>query len=511
MATTVEDTLFIPDSAEMLRDDLLTDFRLECRKFGVTQPSVAVGTDNWLFFTAVANAGMLQYANIASVRPSITPLFSQGPDLENWRDQLGLPVVSASPASGKLTVTVSGGSTVTIPANTQFILPNGKRGRTSGAHLGVVDESDVSVIMIDTGTASNAVAGTKVRWVNPPFNVATEARVSVNEPLTGGLDAETEARKRARVLNRLGNTPGGGNWGHAREVAFNELATVQDCYPFPALGGPASAKVTIIKAFDPVRNDFTRAFSSAAVEVVRNAIHRELPSPMEIVIGTVTEEPVDVAVSLDIPDSSLAGGNGLGWTDQEPWPSATNLVSGRVQVTTVTSSTAIRVTTTAATTDPIAGQTHIMWWSRNDQQFRVFLIVEATETGAGTGVWDIELDKPLVDSDGEMVQVGDFVSPATQGYANYRETFLTLMGELGAGENTALAALLPRSKRHPFVEDGGAPIGITNAWLAQLIEAHNEITDASFTYRSATAPTVPASVDDNPNVLTPRHFGIYPQ
>lgn len=508
MAVAVEDTLYVPDDAQSLLDDLLTDFRLECLKAGITQPSVAPKTDNWLFFTAVANSGLLQYANISAIRPAITPLFSVGQDLENWREQLGLPVVSASAASGLLTVTVLAGATVTIPANQQFILGNGKRGRTNGAHIGVTDESDVAVVMIDTGEESNAVAGTKVRWINPPFNVDTEARVSVNGPLTGGFNAETEARKRDRILNRLGNTPGGGNWGHAREVAFNELATVQDCYVFPALGGPASAKVTIIKAFDPVRNDFHRAFSSAAASLVRDAIHRELPSPMEIVIGTVSEQAVDIAIAVELPESSLAGGNGLGWTDQEIWPSAANLVSGRVQVTTVTSSTAIRVTTTAATDDPIEGQTHIMWWSRNDQQFRVFLIVSADETSPNSGVWDIGLDKPMVDSNGEMVQVADFISPAAQGYASYRETFLTLMGELGAGENVSTSD--PRRKRHPFVADGGAPVSITNAWLSQFIEAHDEITDASFGHRGATTPTIPASIDDNPNVLTPRCFGIYP-
>jgi hypothetical protein len=500
--------LFIPDSADVIRDDLLTDFRLEALKFGVTQPNVGPGSDDWIFFTAVANAGMLQYAGIAGVRPAITPLTATGDDLENWRAQLGLPVVSASPASGKLTVTVAAGASATIPTNQQFILPNGKRGKTNAPHVGVTDESDVSVVMIDTGELSNAEAGTKVRWINPPFNVATEARVSVNEPLTGGFDAETEPRKRARILNRLGNTPGGGNWGHIREIAFNELATVQDCYVYPALGGPASSKTTIIKAFDPKRNDFNRAFSSAAIEVVRNALHRELPSPMETVIGTVAEESVDIALAIEIPDSSLAGGNGLGWTDQEPWPNSGNLVSGRVQVTTVTSSTAIRVTTTAASDDPIAGQTHVMWWSRNDQRFRVALIVTATETGAGTGVWDIELDKPFVDSNAEMVQVGDFISPAAEGYANYRETFLALMGELGAGENVNTTN--PRYKRHPFVEDGGAAISITFAWLSRFIEAHDEVTDASFGYRSATTPTIPASIDDDPNVLAPRNFGVYP-
>jgi hypothetical protein len=45
----------------------------------------------------------------------------------------------------------------------------------------------------------------------------------------------------------------------------------------------------------------------------------------------------------------------------------------------------------------------------------------------------------------------------------------------------------------------------------KLIRDHAEISDAEIAYASATVPTVPSSVDDPPNVLTPRHFGIYVQ
>jgi uncharacterized phage protein gp47/JayE len=501
MSTLRSGQLFIPDSPAEIRDDQLTDFRLEAIAGGVLNPAVQPGTDNYFFFTATANCAYLQYANFGIIRPSITPLGAEGDDLEAWRKALSLPVVAATGASGKLTIGVAAGVTVTIPAGQQFVLPNGKRGEARPAALNVANGDDVSVVMVDKGSVTNTKAGVKVRFQNPPFNVATEARVSINSPLTGGYDVETEPRLRERILNRLGNTPGGGNWGHIREIAFNALATVQDCYVYPALGGPASQKSVIIREFDFANNDFTRAFSSAAVSIVENALHSNLPGEMQIKVQTVAEEDTDVAIELDLPDSSLAGGNGLGWTDQAPWPPAG---SGPVAVSSVTSSTVFTVNAVTATS-PIAGQTHVAWWSPQDQKFFTGLV---TNVSGSSGAWVLTLAAPFVDSTGAIVTTGDYISPAASRLEAYRATFLRLMGGLGAGENVSTTE--SRRKRHPFVADG-APISITNAFLSQFIRAHAEIEDAEFVDITVPTPTIPVTIDDAPNVLVPRHFGIYVQ
>jgi hypothetical protein len=483
---------------------MLSDFRLAARSFSVNEPGVQPGTDNWFFFTAVANAGMLQYANIATVRPSLTPIDSTGEDLERWRIALGLPVVEPSPSSGKLTVSADPGVSVTVPDGQQFVLPNGLRGRVAGAHIGVTDESEISAVCIDTGSQTNAESGTKVRFQNPPFGLKTEARVSTSSPLTGGFDEETEPRKRERVLNRLGNSPGGGNWGQLREIAFNALPSVQDCYVYPALGGPASEKTVVIREFDYDRNDFHRAMSDGAVAIVREEIQKKNSGSIEGVVDTVDEQSADVALFLELPASSLAGGNGLGWVDQSPWPPYNAGNSGRVTATAVTSATQITVSA-VTTVSPIAGIHHITWWAPGDQKPRTVLI---TGKSGGTGAWVLTLETPLIDSDGTTVAVGDFISPAAVGMANYRETFLRLMGALGAGENvTPGSGDTPRRLRHPFISDG-AQIGITGKFLADFLRAHPEIEDGSFAYLPTVTPTVPGSVDDRPKVLVPRHFSV---
>jgi uncharacterized phage protein gp47/JayE len=504
MATLEAGKLYIPESAAVVRNDLLEDYRLAARTFGVTEVSVAPGSDNWFFFTAVANASMLQYANIGTIRPAITPLNATGQDLEDWRIALGLPVVGASPASGKLTVGVAPGATVTIPDGQQWIYPSGLRGRVVGTHQGVVDGDDVSVVAIDTGTATNAEAGTKVRFVNGPFNLDNEARVSVFGPLTGGFDSESESRKRERVLNRLATSAGGGNWGQLREQAFNALATLQDAYVYPALGGPASVKVALVKAFDPSRNDFRRAMSAGAVQLVADAIHKQNADGAEIVVTSVAEQPINLTLQLDLPSSTLAGGSGLGWVDQSPWPPAE--AGAQVLVTAVADASTITIDA-GTTVAPIPGLHHIAWWSPGDQSFHAALIT-AVDPASVSGNWILSVDQPFIDDDGTPIAVGAYISPAAVGLEQYGKTYVELMGQLGAGENcTPASGDIPRRLRHPFISEG-AQIGITGKFLADFLRRHPEIEDGVFGYMTLTHPTIPANVSLPPNVLVPLNFAI---
>jgi hypothetical protein len=505
-STSATETVRIPAGAEEIRDQILSDLRLEMRNVGITDPeaSVAPGSDNHIWATGQANAGMLQYAAIGDIRAAITPLTALGNDLERFRLALKLPVVQASGASGKLTVTVNGGGSISIAQRQQFILPNGLRGQAAHSHVGVTDGSDVDVSMIDTGDATNASAGTRVRWINPPFNLATDARVSINRPLTGGYDAETDPRKRERVLNRLGNSPGGGNFGQLRELAFNALASLKGADVYPALGGPASVKLAINKPFDRKRNDFSRAMASSAVDYVRSKIQETVSESVDLVVNSVADQAADFAIWLTIPSSSLSGGNGTGWLDANPWPPHP---ASRVTVTAITDSRHITIDAATAVA-PTDGVTRIAWWSQQDMRFRVGLI---TAHSGSSGAWVLTLQDPLVDSTNATVAFGDYISPAAENLDGYAETLLNLFEELGPGENTADPNRLPRAQRNPTVSDGGAASQITTAFVSRFIREHDEISDAQIGYAPTTTPSVPGSVDTAPNILVPRNFGIYTQ
>lgn len=491
-------TIYVPATAAEIRDDILTDIRLESRKYGV-EAAIQPGTDDWIWATAVANAAMLQYANIAVARDDITPMFATDEGLERWRIALGLPAVQPSPATGKIIVSVTGSAT--IPGGTQFVYPNGFRGQVVGTWT-VTDGSEIDVASIDRGSEANLDPGVKVRFVSPPMNVGTEAKVSGNAPLRGGMDAETTERKRERVLNASENNPSGGNWAHARQIVMNELASVANCFVYPALGGPASMKVVPLRAFDSAASEYTREMSPAALDIVRNALHRELCDAVEIVVQAAQDEPRDVSLALDLPASALAGGNGGGWTDAAPWPLPSG---GATAVTVSTQHSTTEVSISGASGVPLVGQTHVAWWSPDDMRFRVYLVIAATHLG-GTD-WRITLDRPLVSSNGLYVAPGDYISPASANIEAYGKTWLRVFEGLGPGENTSEASRLPRALRHPFVSDA-AQSRLGSRALKAMLDAHPEIREIAFK-ATPPGPTVPASVADPPRVLVPRHLGIY--
>jgi uncharacterized phage protein gp47/JayE len=503
MASVEANKVFVPETSQEWLDAFLADIRLEARKAMTgTEPAVQPGTDDYRFAVAVANAAFLQASSLAITRSSVTPLNATGDDLEEWRAALGLAKVKPSPSAGKVILSVNG--TGAMPVGTQFVFPNGLRGKVAISYPAVSDESEVEAVAIDTGTATNFPTGTVVRFVSPPLNINTEAKVSRNAPMTGGLDEESEERKRARILNRLQNKPAGGNWAHMREKALDELASLQDCYVYPALGGPSSVKVVPVFDFDVDNHDYSRAPDVAALDIVRNALYREFADQDEIVVNAPVDQSVDVGIKVSIPLSVAAGGDGTGWLDAAPWPPLEGGDNGRVTVTTVNNTTQIIVSAISATS-PIAGQTHISWWSPDDRKFRTYLV---TGIGGSAGAWLLQLDAPLVSQNGVSVAVGDFVSPAAVNTERYGKSWIEYMRSLGPGENTSDANRLPRALRHPYVTDED-PTDVGFLALKQIANAHAEITHAEFGYRSVTTPTVPASVDTGPSVLVPRHLGVY--
>jgi uncharacterized phage protein gp47/JayE len=497
---------FVPSTQEQLRDAMLADYRYEMIRTTGKDPAVTPGTEIWVWATMNAGIAMLQFSNIELSRDAITPNNATGQDLENWRLSLGLPEVNPAPSSGRIVVSVPGGGTGTLVNGQPVQLPNGLRAQVVSNWVGISDGAEVDVVAIDTGTATNFDGGTPVTLVAPPGVFATAAAVSKEIPLTGGTDAENDDRKRSRILNAIANKPSGGNWGHIREMALDALASVQDCYVYPALGGPASVKVVPVRDFDPAQKSFTRALSSGALNIVRTAIYNQMADGVEVVVEAPSDQLVDVALLLTLPSSSLSGGNGNGWLDQVVWPP---LIGGetRVTVTTVTSTTEIVISAGTAVS-PVAGQTHIMWWSPIDRQFRTYLIIQIA--AATPGAWDIVLDRPLVSDDGTPVASGDFISPAAVNADGYGTSWVNSLRVVGPGENTSDANRIPRALRHPYVADED-PSALTFLMLRAVQDNHPEISDIAWSYRSSTAPLVPASVATPVNILVPSQFGIYPQ
>lgn len=504
------DKLYVPATAAELRDDFLADVRIEARKYAdedqvdrVTRP----GTDWYILATAIGNLGILQYSNITKADKNANILTATGESLDAFREALGLPEVNPAPATGKLVVTVLPAGALANFNNNEFVLPNGKRGRVDGVHIGIADQGEVPVVTIDTGSDCNLPSTTVVRFVAPPPNAKSEAKVSVNAPLTGGADAETDERKRDRILNRLQTVPAGGNWGYCIEQALNALASVQYAFVYPALGGPGSAKVVVVKDFDFDNYDFTRTLGSAAVSIVRDALHATMPDDIELVVSAATATTTNVSVFMTLPAAAAAGGNGQGWENVVPWPPITTAPYTPASITAV-SSDGTQITVNAITAvSPIAGQTRISWWSSVDQKFYSRLV---SAVSGMAGAWVLTLDAALFDHNNNVAQVGEYISPAAVNIQRYGQAWLESIRRLGPGENTADAFRLPRSLRRPFAQEDWFS-GLTAKQITQFLDSFSEISDAAWAYRSLSAPPVPGGVATAPIVLVPGHFAIYKQ
>ncbi len=492
----------MPSSVHDLRARFLRDVRLAAIARGITNPPIHPGTDWYVLGTGLGNIGLIHYYGVRQAEKNMDVLGATGERLDRIREADGLPVAQPSSGAGKVEAGVVAGA-ITVQNGLQFKFPNGLLGKAAGQHLGVTNGSLVSVIAIDTGKDTNLAAGGKIEWVSPPLNLESEAEVSVSNPITGGLDEETDERKRDRILNKRRHAPAGGNPGDNIAVGLDALATAQYCFVYPAPGGPSSSKLCVVKDIDPEKNDWSRVMLEGGRQIIRTALQADLPPDTARYVCTADEEGADVALNATIPKATAAGGNGTGWTDATVWPNLVGADNGRV---TITVSASGNITVSANTTvSPIQGQTHIAWWSPVDMKFYTALIISVA---GGAGAWELSPDTPLVDSQNDPAAVDDFICPAATNIEAYGKTWRTTMRRMGPGEMTDDANRLPRSLRLPFVEEEWhSELGFKQ--LDTLTAAHSEMTNVEYGHRSISTPTVPATVDDNPNILVPRHFGVY--
>jgi uncharacterized phage protein gp47/JayE len=497
--------LIVPDFEE-LRDDMLADLELGAIDSGVATPPIEVGTDWYNLAVAEASLHSITCQNMRLADADTTPLTAGDAKLDDWRESIGTTEVNPTGARGRVVVETTG--TASIQANTP-LSANGRRYRVTTTYINVANNDEIECEAVDTGDDTNLDPGTELQFVVAPTNVKKTAYVSKTEPLQGGLSAENDERKRGRVLNDLRTIPGAGNWGHLRKLALDASPAVQGAYIYPALGGPSSVKVVITKAFNPKIGDFTRSPSSALVEIVRQAIQvgndetKATPDCMEVVVQGAADEALSVSLTVDIPSSVLSGGDGTGWLDPTPWPDLNG--DTYVAVTSVADSRNITVGA-LTTTSPVAGQTHVAWWSPSDQAFVIRLVVSVS---GSAGAWVLGLDQPLVSkADSAMVGGGDFVCPAATNLKKYGDTWRSVLGALGPGENTSAEARLPRARRRPFTDSQDSP-ALNASQTRSLQNKHKEIQDIAYSYRSATTATVPGSVATAPNVLVLDNFAIY--
>jgi uncharacterized phage protein gp47/JayE len=282
----------LPKNSAELRDAFLRDIRLAAIDTGIVEePPTQPGTDWFLLGEASSRLALQAMAGVYVSDRDRSILTASATGLEQQRQAVGLPELPASGSSGKIIPNILGSTTIVNGSG--IVLPNGLRAQVVGTYVNPQPLDEIDVEAIDVGAATNLAAGEVVRFVSPPINVGVEARVSSGSPLTGGVDAESPEALRQRLLNASRNKPAGGNWADIRQIVLDNLGSVQDCYVYPALGGPSTCKVVPVKDFDVANNDYSRSVTNSTLEAVRSLLFSRLSIGNQNVVQAAADELVD--------------------------------------------------------------------------------------------------------------------------------------------------------------------------------------------------------------------------
>jgi len=496
MATTIE-TIKIK-SVEEIRDDMLRNLRNSLIKRGITNPVVAEGSLPYLKATSLAQEIYAASVVVPLAADAQMADTAQGDDLARVAKLYKLGLRPAGPSSGPVVLAASVTSAIAVPSGSQLLDPNGL---IYSVEIGgsYTPGSTIPIVSSDTGASTNLPRATVMRWVAPPPYVTSTALVG-DGGLTGGVDAEDYEGLRTRVLSRIQNPPNGVNWPSIVEAAEASSTAVQKAFAFPAANGPSTVHVAVVRAPTPTnknRDVDTIVLNSDIIPSILAAF----PEFVEVVTTTVQNFQASVSFGVALPLSKKASpaGPGGGWTDASPFPYTASL--GFAGAIAVTSSTVFTVISDLA---PAVG-TQICWLSTDDWTLRTAKVKSFT----GVGPYVLTIDTPFVSVGGVVVAPGDFIFPNAERMPDYVAGILDGFANLGPGEKTTNASLLPRAYRRPLTSQSWTA-ALQKPFLRNLTDVGEEVYDVDYLYRSSITPSTPGLITDAPYIFVPNQIGLYP-
>jgi len=483
-------------TVEETRDDYLRTYSNALIERGIANPLTSDGTEIFNKATALAQQIYVASATIpAAVDEALEDTAIQ--NLPRLAAMRGMGLRAAGGSAGDAIPTIAIAGSVLIPAGAELIDPLGLRYRVV---LGgpTFSGQPVGIESLDTGAATNRAAGTTLTFTAPPLYVEPKATVGA-KGLRFGVNAEDLEGLRARLLERMRHPPNGVNWPTYTEAAEGASA-VQKAFAYPACNGPSTMHIAVVGA--PTTASKLRDLDALTVSLrVAPLVQAETFSFVELVVTSVVNESVDVAIALAIPASPAASppGPGGGWIDAIPFPVLAS--PGYVAVSNVVSSVEIEVSSDVA---PVVGGS-VSWVSTDDWTLRTALI----ESFTGTNPYAITLSTPFVSAGAVEIAVGDWIFPASERGEDYVARLFEAFSRLGPGEKTDIAGLLPFALRQPPPAESW-PSEMKAPFLKSFAGDAAEISDFAYAYRSAITPTLPASISDAPSIFVPRQIGFYP-
>jgi len=168
--------------------------------------------------------------------------------LEQWAQVWGLSRKQAVAAAGDVSLTGQDGSTLALGA--LLTGPGGIEFATTAEATIAAGVATVAVQATQAGAASNLPASTTLELVQPAAGITSTATVG-GVGIVGGVDTESDADLRSRLLERIQDPPKGGATADY-ELWTLEVAGVTRAWVYPQWSGPGTVGVTFVLDDDPL-------------------------------------------------------------------------------------------------------------------------------------------------------------------------------------------------------------------------------------------------------------------
>ena len=216
--------------------------------------------------------------------------------LENVHVDLWLQGDSRNPAvAAQGTILVRGTAGTEIVPDTIFNRNDGKRFAViTRAEIDATGKSEVQVIALEPGRASNTPAGDSVYLANPIAGIEFTAHV---KNITGGTDIETIEDLRQRIVE---SRKLGGECGKTADWVrwAKEVSGVTRAWAAPKLSGAGTVTIYIVRDHD----DVIYPSAAACAEVQQHLERTALPFG-EIYVVAPQPMPLDFSIKIE-PDSA---------------------------------------------------------------------------------------------------------------------------------------------------------------------------------------------------------------
>ena len=484
MAAPRIDSFYYPTKEELL-DLYLRRIRVRAELRGLTV-NVAVGSENWLRGDALASVCAHAFANNKIALQQYSPLTAQGDKLLELAAEFGVEPRPGAKSLGSVTARCTG--TITIPDGYLATGANGEKYEAVGP-VTISSSGTVTVRAVNAGTAGNQSANAILTWDDAALGfLLREARVSVGG-ITGGTEDDTWQEVQARLLKKLRASPVGSNWAQVREWALDATSSVAEAYVYAAMRGPSSFDVCIV-------GENGEALSTAVCDEVEAYLLSQVGDHVSLNVTSVVDDSVDAVFSLLLPAASSDAG---GWVDSTPWP--------RSAVTVTTQAGAVLTTSLAYSSNRPADGNHL--YIHDGVGLQGPFVVDSTVNSGGF------LQITLTSAPSGDVE-DCYLSAAAESLADYIGAVGVAFLALGPGEKTSSTYLLPRARRRPTVDSGGAQMRAGHRIESALHDAFDEVEQAQlvsvFTTGTTTAhasPSLPALTGDAPKRLKLARLGFY--